>query len=178
MKAAITSLPGVLLLDVDVHEDARGSVAELYRRERFALDVAFVQDNVAVSVRGALRGLHYRIAEQAKLVMVIDGEIHDVAVDVRRGSPTFGQSFGTTLAGSTRRQLYIPAGFAHGYQAVSERATVLYKLTAPFDPADDRAVRWDDPAIGIAWPLSEPIMSERDRAAPLLADAELPVYTP
>jgi dTDP-4-dehydrorhamnose 3,5-epimerase len=178
VKAAITSLPGVLLLDVDVHADPRGTVAELYRRERFGLDVEFVQDNVAVSVRGALRGLHYRIAPQAKLVVVVDGEIYDVAVDVRRGSPTFGQSFGTALAAATRRQLYIPAGFAHGYQAVSERATVLYKLTAPFDPADDRAVRWDDPALAIAWPLSEPIVSERDRTAPLLADAELPVYTP
>jgi dTDP-4-dehydrorhamnose 3,5-epimerase len=178
VKAAITSLPGVLLLDVDVYADPRGSVAELYRRERFGIDVEFVQDTVAVSVRGALRGLHYRIAPQAKLVMVIEGEVYDVAVDVRRGSPTFGQSFGTSLSGATRRQLYIPAGFAHGYQAISERAIVLYKLTATFDPADDRAVRWDDPALAIAWPLSEPIISERDRTAPLLADAELPVYAP
>lgn len=181
MKASTTSLPGVLLIDVDGHDDARGSVAEIYRRDRMAaygIADALVQDNLASSVRGALRGLHYRLAPQGKLVMVVYGEIYDVAVDVRRGSPTFGRWFGTQLDATRRRQLYLPPGFAHGYQAISERADVLYKLTSVFDPADDRAVRWDDPALAIPWPLTQPILSPRDAAAPLLADAELPAYAP
>jgi dTDP-4-dehydrorhamnose 3,5-epimerase len=181
MKPSTTSLPGVRVFDADDHLDPRGSVAEVYRRDRysaFGIEDVFVQDNIAVSVRGALRGLHYRLSPQAKLVMVVHGEIYAVAVDVRRGSPTFAQWFGTLLAAETRRQLYIPPGFAHGYQAVADGATVLYKLSAVFDPTDDRAVRSDDPALAIPWPLTDPVVSERDRAAPLLVDAELPAYVP
>ena len=181
MKASETSLPGVLLLDLESHADARGSLVELFRADRCAavgIETEFVQDNLASSIRGALRGLHYRLSPQAKLVMVTHGEIYAVAVDVRRGSPRFGRWFGTQLAAEPRRQLWIPSGFAHGYQAVSERADVLYKLTATFDPADDRTVRWDDAALAIPWPLTGPVLSARDAAAPLLADAELPTYTP
>jgi dTDP-4-dehydrorhamnose 3,5-epimerase len=169
-RASETSLPGLIVFDVDEHADPRGSVREVYRADRFEPRVVFVQDNVAISVRGALRGLHYRAAPQAKLVMVVEGAIYDVAVDVRRGSPTYGQHFATELSAENRRQLFIPAGFAHGYQAISDRAVVIYKLTASFDPADDRAVRWDDPALAIAWPLEDPILSPRDAAAPLLAE--------
>ena len=163
-------LPGVIVVEVDEHADPRGSVREVYRRDRFEPGVEFVQDNVAVSVRGALRGLHYRVTPQAKLVMVVEGAIYDVAVDVRRDSPTYGRHFATELSAENRRQVYIPAGFAHGYQALSDRAVVVYKLTAPFDPTDDRAVRWDDPALAIAWPISNPILSERDATAPLLTE--------
>lgn len=134
-------LPDVLVLEASSHVDARGSVSEVYRKDRFAPPVEFVQDNVAISVRGALRGLHYRRAPQAKLVMVVEGAIFDVAVDVRKGSPTYGRHFATELSAVNRRQIYIPDGFAHGYQAISDRAVVLYKLTAPFDPGDDLAIR-------------------------------------
>ncbi len=179
VKASTTSLPGVLVIEGDEHTDDRGTVAELYRADRssaLGLPEVFVQDNLTRSVRGALRGLHYRLAPQGKLVVVIVGEIYDVAVDVRRGSPTFGRWFGTQLVAEQRRRLYIPPGFAHGYQAVSERADVMYKLTAPFDPADDRAIRWDDPALAISWPLTAPLLSMRDAAAPMLAAAELPAF--
>ena len=170
MRACQTSLPGVIVLDVDEHADARGSIREVYRADRFEPAVTFVQDNVAISVRGALRGLHFRTAPQAKLVMVVEGAIYDVAVDVRQGSPTYGQHFATELSAENRRQLFIPAGFAHGYQAISERAVVVYKLSAAFDPADDHAIRWDDPELAIPWPLASPILSERDATAPLLSE--------
>jgi dTDP-4-dehydrorhamnose 3,5-epimerase len=176
VKPSTTSLPGVILLDPDPHADARGTLIELYRADRFAalgLAEAFVQDTLTSSVRGVMRGLHYRISPQAKLVMCVEGEVYDVAVDVRRGSPTFGQWFGTSLSAENRRQVYIPSGFAHGYQVITDRASVLYKQTAPFDPADDRALRWNDPALGIPWPLTAPLLSPRDAVAPLLADAEL-----
>ncbi|CAN5909759.1 dTDP-4-dehydrorhamnose 3,5-epimerase [soil metagenome] len=179
MKASTTSLPGVIVIEGDEHTDDRGSVAELYRVDRFAqlgIPDVFVQDNLTRSGRGAVRGLHYRIASQVKLVMVTEGEIYDVAVDVRRGSPTFGQWFGTQLTAENRRRVYIPPGFAHGYQAISERADVVYKLTATFDRADDRAIRWDDPALAIGWPLAASLLSARDAAAPLLADAALPAF--
>ncbi|MBL9017831.1 MAG: dTDP-4-dehydrorhamnose 3,5-epimerase [Myxococcales bacterium] len=170
MRTSQTSLPGVLVLETDEHADARGSVREVYRGDRFEPAVTFVQDNVAISVRGALRGLHYRTAPQAKLVMVVEGAIYDVALDVRRDSPTYGRHVAVELSADNRRQLFIPAGFAHGYQALSERAVVVYKLSAPFDPADDRAVRWDDPALAITWPLAQPILSARDATAPLLSE--------
>jgi len=176
VKPSTTSLPGVILLDPDPHTDERGVLVELYRTDRFAaLGIAetFVQDTLTSSVRGVMRGLHYRISPQAKLVMCVEGEVYDVAVDLRRGSATFGQWFGTELSAANRRQLFIPSGFAHGYQVLSERASVLYKQTALFDPADDRALRWNDPAIGIPWPLTAPLVSPRDAIAPLLADAEL-----
>jgi dTDP-4-dehydrorhamnose 3,5-epimerase len=184
MRLIPTTLPGVVLLELVEHADARGHLVELYHRERHAaLGVAvgldFVQDNAARSHGGVVRGLHYQLASpQGKLVSVVRGAIFDVVVDVRPGSPTFGGWFGAELSADDRRQLWIPPGFAHGYQALSEVADIVYKLTAPFAPADDRAVRWDDPAIGIVWPREDVVVSPRDAAAPLLADAELPRYAP
>ncbi len=184
MRSIETTLPGVVLVELVEHEDARGHLVEVYHRDRHAaLGVAagltFVQDNVARSYGGVVRGLHYQLTlPQGKLVSVIRGAIFDVVVDVRRGSPTFGAWYGAVLSADDRRQLWIPPGFAHGYQAMGEVADVLYKLTAPYTPADERAVRWDDPAIGVVWPRDDVRVSARDAAAPLLADAELPPYAP
>lgn len=175
-----TTLAEVVLVELEAHDDDRGRVIEAFREPwPDALGVpatAFVQDNVTWSRRSALRGLHYRIDNrQGKLVHVIDGRVFDAIVDVRRGSPTFGRWCGLELSGDLPRLLWIPPGFAHGYLTLSEASTVAYKLTAPYDPTTERCVRWDDPAIGIAWPDAGPIvLSARDRAAPVLAAAELP----
>jgi dTDP-4-dehydrorhamnose 3,5-epimerase len=183
MKALPTPLPGVMLLELEVFDDERGHVVETFQRERYlTLGVAhgleFVQDNSARSIRGTLRGLHYQLgAPQGKLVHVTRGEVFDVAVDVRIGSPTFGSWFGTILSAENRRQMWIPPGFAHGCFTQSDSSDVSYKLTAVYSPRDDRAIRWNDPALAIAWPAmaaGEPRLSTRDAAAPLLGDAELP----
>jgi dTDP-4-dehydrorhamnose 3,5-epimerase len=184
MKSVPTSLPGVVLVELVEHADDRGHLVEVYHRERHAalgvaVGMSFVQDNVARSHGGVVRGLHYQLTlPQGKLVSVVRGAIFDVVVDVRRGSPTFGQWYGTVLSADDRRQLWIPPGFAHGYQAMSEVADIIYKLTAPYTPVDERAVRWNDPAIGIDWPREDVTVSPRDAAAPLLADAELPGHAP
>lgn len=181
MKALPTTLPGVVLVALDLHRDERGTLIETYQRERHAaLGVAvgldFVQDNLSTSVGGVVRGLHFQLTRpQGKLVHVARGEIYDVAVDVRRGSPTFARWFGAVLSAANLRQLWIPPGFAHGFQVLSDEADVVYKLTAPFTPGDERAVRWDDPDLAIAWPRrAGVIVSARDRQAPALRDAELP----
>jgi dTDP-4-dehydrorhamnose 3,5-epimerase len=185
MTVLATPLPGVVLLELVAHADARGHLIELFHQERHAaLGVAagtgFVQVNLARSVRGVVRGLHLQLTRpQGKLVSAVRGEIFDVVVDVRRGSPTFAAWFGATLSADNRRQLWIPPGFAHGYQALSDEADVVYQLTAAYAPDDERAVRWDDPALAIAWPRAAgAVVSPRDAAAPLLADAELPRYAP
>jgi len=184
MKAIPTTLPGVVLVELVERSDARGHLVEVYHRDRHAelgvaVGMSFVQDNIARSHGGVVRGLHYQLTlPQGKLVSVVRGAIFDVVVDVRRGSPTFGAWYGAKLTAEDRRQLWIPPGFAHGYQALTEVADVLYKLTAPYTPGDERAVRWSDPAIAIAWPREDTIVSPRDAAAPLLADAELPEYVP
>jgi dTDP-4-dehydrorhamnose 3,5-epimerase len=183
VNALPTTLPGVLLLELEVFDDARGWLCETYRRDRYAgLGVAadFVQDNFSSSVAGTLRGLHYQLgAPQGKLVHVTRGEVFDVAVDVRRGSPTFGRWFGAVLSAANHRQLWIPPGFAHGFAVLSDRADCVYKCTAPYAPAHERAVRWDDAELAIEWPLREPPrLSPRDAAAPALRDAELPRYAP
>ena len=174
MEVAETQLPGVLLLRPRVLRDARGSFLETWRRDRYAaagIPDTFVQDNAAVSGHGVLRGLHYQWPEpQGKLVMVLEGEVFDVAVDLRRGSPTFGQWVGEYLSAENGHQLWVPEGFAHGYVVVSERAVFAYKCTRVYHPEFDAAIRWDDPAIGIAWPLDRPALSPRDLAAPCLAD--------
>jgi dTDP-4-dehydrorhamnose 3,5-epimerase len=181
MKVTATTLPGVLVIEPGVHRDERGVLVETFHHERYqaagiAVGLTFVQDNLTSSRRGVVRGLHYqRTRPQGKLVWVTRGEIFDVAVDVRRGSPTFGAWFGTTLSAADRRQLWIPPGFAHGFQVMSDEADVVYKLTAAYAPDDERAVRWDDPALAIAWPVRDGVVvSARDRAAPALAEAELP----
>jgi dTDP-4-dehydrorhamnose 3,5-epimerase len=172
-------LPDVLQVTPTRHVDARGHFAETWRRTAFAaagIDADFVQDNLVRSVRGVLRGLHYQLPPRAqgKLVFVLSGEIYDVAVDLRPGSPTFGRSVSCTLSAASGNGLWIPAGFAHGYAVLSESADVLYKVTAEYDPASDRGVRWDDPTLAVRWPVKEPLLSAKDRELPLLPEAELP----
>ncbi len=160
--------------------DERGFFLEAFNEEQFSSiagrEVRFVQDNHSRSIRGALRGLHYQVppAGQGKLVRVSRGVIFDVAVDVRRSSPDFGVWTGYELSDSNFRQLWVPEGFAHGFLTLSESADVLYKTTAYYSPSHQRTVRWDDPAIGIEWPLqgARPVVSARDATAPMLADAE------
>ena len=170
-----TTLPGVWVFEPDVFGDARGYFAEVFHGRRYAalgLDVTMVQLNVSHSARGTLRGLHYQIRHaQAKLINVIRGEIYDVAVDVRRGSPTFGRWEAHRLSAENHRQLFIPAGFAHGFCVVSEEADVLYQCSDFYSPADERGVLWSDPTLAIPWPVAPPILSDRDRAFPTLAQA-------
>ena len=169
MKVIRTDIPEVILLEPAVHQDARGFFLESYNRktlrEAAGLDLDFVQDNTAFSVRNVLRGLHYqRHQAQGKLVQVMAGEIYDVAVDLRRSSPTFGKWVGMTLTGGGHRMVWIPEGFAHGYLVLSEHAIVFYKTTAYYAPQHDRTVLWNDPDIGVRWPLeTPPIVSEKDR---------------
>ena len=163
------------------HRDARGFFSETWSHADFAaagIDCLFVQDNHSLSLAaGVLRGLHYQLgaAAQDKLVRVVRGRIFDVAVDIRRASPTFGQWAGLELSAEAWNQLFVPRGFAHGFLTLEPATEVLYKVSAPYSPADERAIRFDDPAIGIAWPRIEGrlTLAERDRDAPLLAQAEL-----
>jgi dTDP-4-dehydrorhamnose 3,5-epimerase len=167
-------LDGLLLIEPDVFGDPRGYFLESWNRRRYAeagLDIDFVQDNLSLSRRGILRGLHFQNPNaQGKLVMVLEGEVFDVAVDLRRSSKTFSRWEGVRLSGEDKRQLYVPPGFAHGFQVVSESALFLYKCTAAYSPADERAVRWDDPELAIAWPIPEPVLSGKDAKAPLLRE--------
>lgn len=170
-----TALPGVLLIEPMVFDDPRGFFMETYHQGTYAaagITGAFVQDNFSHSCRGTLRGLHYqRKNAQDKLVMAITGEIFDVVVDIRRGSPTFGQWFGACLSDENRKQIYVPKGFAHGFCVLSETADVLYKCTDVYTPGDEYGILWSDPAIGIQWPCVDPILSEKDNRHPRLADA-------
>jgi dTDP-4-dehydrorhamnose 3,5-epimerase len=173
LRVEAADLGGIALVHPVVHADERGSFQETWslRRYRDAGLPAFVQDNLVHSRRGVLRGLHYQYPrEQAKLVAVLVGEIYDVAVDVRRGSPTFGHWAGFELSEERDAALYVPAGFAHGYAVVSETAVVTYKCSDYYDPDSEGSVLWSDPALGIAWPFSEPLLSAKDRQAPLLMD--------
>jgi dTDP-4-dehydrorhamnose 3,5-epimerase len=169
----------VQLIEPDVFEDQRGFFSESWNRERFAAgvgeDIDFVQDNHSRSARGVLRGLHYQLPPrpQGKLVRVLVGSIWDVAVDIRRSSESFGAWVGMELSAANHRQLWIPPGFAHGFLALTE-ADVIYKVTEYYSREHDRSLRWDDPDIGIEWPLDEkPILSDKDADAPLLRDAEV-----
>jgi len=176
MDVRTTSLPGVLLIDPKVFGDARGYFYESFRRNAYAeagIDAEFVQDNVSRSVGGTLRGLHLQHpGGQGKLVSVLVGEVFDVAVDVRVGSDTFGAWTGHLLSDDNKRQLYVPPGFAHGFVVVSETAVFSYKCTTYYSPADELSVRWDDPAVGVEWPVDDPILSDKDRDAPVLADID------
>ena len=181
MKITPLAIPEVLLIEPKVFGDARGFFFESYNRRAFheatGCDCDFVQDNHSKSARGVLRGLHYQLPPQAqgKLVRAVAGEVFDVAVDIRRDSPTFGRWVGCVLSAANCRQLWIPPGFAHGFVVLSESAEFLYKTTDYWAPALERAIAWNDPAIGIDWPLSgEPLLSGKDAVAPLLADADLP----
>jgi dTDP-4-dehydrorhamnose 3,5-epimerase len=171
-------IPEVVLIEARAFIDARGYFQETYQRSAFvAAGIAetFVQDNHSRSRRGVLRGLHYQKdpAAQGKLVSVLRGEIFDVAVDLRQGSPTFGRWVAAVLSEENHRLLYVPAGFAHGFCVLSDVADVTYKVTAEYSPEHDRGVRWDDPQIGVEWPVAEPLLSEKDRQHPYLADADL-----
>ena len=175
MKVTETRLPGVLHFAPRVFRDERGFFVETWKRERYAaagINADFVQDNVSCSRRGVLRGLHYQNpTPQGKLVSVLQGAVFDVAVDLRADSPTFAQWVGAELSAKNLHQLYVPEGFAHGFLVTSETAVVSYKCTAPYAPEHERSLRWDDPQIGIEWPLAETILSAKDAAAPFLATA-------
>ena len=179
MKVIPTALPEVLLLEPAVFGDARGFFMESYNarafREATGIDAQFVQDNHSRSARNVLRGLHYQVVKpQGKLVRAVSGAVFDVAVDLRRSSKRFGQWVGVELTADNKRQMWIPPGFAHGFLVLSEFADFLYKTTEYWIKEHDRALRWDDPALGIAWPLAgEPVLAARDADAPLLADAEV-----
>ena len=176
------ALPGVLLVEPLVHGDARGFFLETYHAEKYraaGLGAVFVQDNHSRSAAGTLRGLHAQLARpQGKLVRCVEGEIYDVAVDVRRGSPSFGRWVGERLSAENFRQLYVPPGYAHGFCVTAGPAQVEYKCTAAYDPADEIVIAWDDPEIGIDWPAAEPLLSPRDASAPRLAGVldRLPLY--
>ena len=178
MKIIETSLPGVVLLEPKVFGDARGFFLESWNRKTFAelgFDLDFVQDNHSRSARGVLRGLHYQLNEpQGKLVRVVSGSVFDVAVDVRKSSPHFGQWTGHELSADNHRMLWIPPGFAHGFLVLSDSADFLYKTTTYYAPQWDRGIRWDDPQIGVQWPLEgAPTLSAKDQIQPLLKDAEV-----
>jgi len=180
-----TELAGVLLVQPTIHRDHRGHFLETWRADRYAgagLPAEFAQDNTAVSRRGVVRGLHYQHPEgQGKLVTVLHGEVFDVAVDIRRGSPTHGRWVAEILSAENGRQLWVPEGFAHGYAVLSEVAVVIYKCTRTWRPENEGTIRFDDPALGIAWPVADPVVSPKDAAAPLLADlppGRLPGYAP
>jgi dTDP-4-dehydrorhamnose 3,5-epimerase len=171
----------VVIVEPDVHRDARGYFLEVFHAGKFAaagLPTSFVQDNHSASVKNTLRGLHFqRTKPQGKLVRAVEGEIWDVAVDVRPGSPTFGQWTATTLSAENFRQLYVPPGFAHGFCVLSETAQVQYKCTAFYEPADEVGIIYNDPDIGIDWPVKSPVLSVRDERHPELA-AVRPMLVP
>ena len=172
MKVEQTAIEEVLIISPTVHEDARGYFFESYREERYrmnGLPTHFVQDNQAASTKNVLRGLHYQLRfPQGKLVQVVLGAVYDVAVDIRRGSPTFGQYVGSLLTEENHYQFYIPEGFAHGYCVLSDKAVFQYKCTETYHPEDEYGLRWDDPDIAIDWPVRDPLLSERDASLPAL----------
>ena len=185
MKVIESDLPGCLVLEPQVFGDERGFFYESFNHDKLAvhgLRPTFVQGNVSSSTRGVLRGLHYQWPKpQGKLVSVLEGEVWDVAVDIRRGSPTFGRWTGVVLSAENKRHFWIPEGFAHGFVTLSERALFTYLCTATYDRTADAGIRWDDPALAIDWPASAPLLSDKDAKAPLLGDVpegRLPVFAP
>lgn len=173
MKVTPTELAEVLVIEPRVHGDARGFFVETYQRDRYraAGMPDFVQDNLSRSARGVLRGLHYQHPTgQGKLVTVLEGEVFDVAVDVRPDSPTFGRWVGVVLSAENKLQIWVPVGFAHGFLVTSESALFAYKVTAFYDPAAEGAVLWSDPDLAIPWPIHAPTVSEKDARAPRLRD--------
>jgi len=182
MKFMPTKIPDVLLIEPEVHRDARGFFLETYHAARFesaGIPESFVQDNHSSSRAGTLRGLHAQLRHpQGKLVRVVRGEIYDVAVDIRRGSPSFSRFVAVRLSSENFLELYIPPGFAHGFLALSDEAEIAYKCTDLYRPGDEIGISWNDPQIGIPWPLERPLLSEKDRSAPWLAEIEhlLPQY--
>ena len=185
MNILPTELEGVVIVEPKVFADARGFFLETWSAERYGalgLPATMVQDNLSSSERGVLRGLHYQYPEpQGKLVYVLAGAVFDVAVDIRAGSPTFGRWTGVELSAENKRQLFVPAGFAHGFCVTSPQALVAYKCTHPYRPQYDRGVAWNDPEIGVRWPIAAPQLSEKDARAPRLNDIDkdlLPRWAP
>ena len=181
MKYIQTEIAGLWIIEPKVLSDSSGYFMESFKQEVFNQNVGkvdFIQENESGSSRGVLRGLHYQLApySQAKLVRVIEGTVLDVAVDLRKGSPTFGKYMAVELSGQNKRQFYIPQGFAHGFHVLSERAVFTYKVDNPYMPSHERSLRFDDPQIGIDWQITDPenvILSEKDKNAPLLAEADI-----
>ncbi len=173
----LLKLNGLMLVTPKDFVDARGSFEESYKFSEFSrndINYYFKQDNISVSKKGVLRGLHYQLKpnEQGKIVKVLNGEIFDVAVDIRKGSKTYGKWIGVRLSGKNGQELFIPPGFAHGFVALKDRTRVLYKVTNEYSPRMQRGIIWDDPKIGIKWPVKDPIITEKDRKLPSLDDAE------
>lgn len=182
MKVIQTELPGVVIFEPKVFGDDRGFFYESFSARRYAeagVQGTFVQDNVSRSVKGTLRGLHYQEPNaQGKLVQVLAGAVLDVAVDIRKGSPHFGKWVAVELTHENRRQLWVPAGFAHGFCVISESADFMYKCTNYYSPESERSIVWNDPQLAIPWPVKEPLLSGKDAKAPKLADAPiLPAYS-
>lgn len=179
MKILSTAIPDVILIEPKVFEDERGFFLESYQKKQFeqaGIEADFVQDNHSKSCRGTLRGLHYQLRQpQGKLVRVISGEVFDVAVDIRKRSPTFGQWVGDYLSAANKRMLWVPPGFAHGFLVTSVEAEVLYKASDFYAPEWERSILWNDPAIAIAWPVQDepPILSTKDSLGKLLSEAEV-----
>jgi dTDP-4-dehydrorhamnose 3,5-epimerase len=171
------TLPEIIIIEPELFQDDRGFFAEMYHKAKFAnagINSDFIQDNRSRSRRETIRGLHYQLRRpQGKLVWVLFGEVLDVAVDIRRSSPTLGKWVGNVLSSENKNGVYIPPHFAHGFCVLSEQAEVLYKCTEFYSPDDERIIRWDDPELAIEWPINSPILSERDMNAPFLKDAEL-----
>lgn len=180
----VPAIPDLQVIEPDIFGDHRGYFLETYRESRYeeaGITTHFVQDNLSFSRRGILRGLHFQLERpQAKLVSVAAGEVYDVAVDVRRGSPTFGQWHGVLLSAENHRQFFIPEGFAHGFCVRSETALFTYKCSDMYDPASERGIRWDDPALAIDWSITDPSISAKDAVYPFLDnmdEVDLPIYT-
>lgn len=185
MNVVRTEIPGVLIFEPKVFGDERGFFMETWRAERYkeaGLPSHFVQDNLSFSQRGVLRGLHFQNPDQqGKLVYVLQGEVYDVAVDIRVGSPTFGEWTAVTLSSENKRQFYVPEGFAHGFLVTSDSALFAYKCTAKYNARAEASVLWNDPEIGIKWPIKDPALSEKDRFALPLGEmpvGQLPRYEP
>jgi dTDP-4-dehydrorhamnose 3,5-epimerase len=185
MRFIRQTIPDVFLIEPKVHGDHRGYFVETYRQDRFldetGKDIQFIQDNESKSQKGVLRGLHYQLPphDQSKLVRVVEGEVLDVAVDVRVGSPYFGQHVAVLLSGENKRQLFVPSGFAHGFVVLSETAIFSYKVDKLYAPEYEHAIKWNDPQLGIDWPLTEPMLSDKDNQAPCLSNVtedSLPGY--
>lgn len=180
MKVVETEIPDLLVIEPDIFHDHRGRFLELWNQARYPDLPEFVQDNLSTSHRGVLRGLHFQHPNgQGKLVTALRGEVFDVAVDLRRGSPAFGRWWGTRLSAEDHRQLWVPKGFAHGFVSLADDSVISYKCTTFYSPEHERTVRWNDPDIGIEWPIAAPELSEKDRAGCGLVELDeesLPEY--
>jgi dTDP-4-dehydrorhamnose 3,5-epimerase len=177
LKFTRLAIPDIVLIEPAVFRDERGAFMEVYKHsefEKFGIAENFLQDNHSISTKNVLRGLHYQLYPhaQSKLVRCVRGTVFDVAVDIRKNSPTFGQWTGTELSETTARMLYIPQGFAHGFLVLSETAEIHYKCSAEYSREHERGILWNDPAIGIEWPITNPILSEKDTKHPCLSNAE------